>query len=366
MKTVLVASAPTMTGATVTRALHEGGIRSTASHVLGTTPLATAAVTTRASVIVCDLWTVDQTVIGEILQVRRTLPHVNVFAISVEADLTAWELRARTEGTRWLPRTALPLLAVLVRRSWQARSARVGFLRRKETILAERAPFRPDTTPIVTRSPAMETAFQSAERQISWQEPLLLCGEVGCGRETVARALHHRIHGPGGFQVLDGRGLTTRQFRQRFRTLDEPRTIYVPAVDDLSREIQNELVPIWSDTFHTQDHSSLILAATRPHWSEPLAAIASPWRVELPPLRARPEDIPVLARYFLLEAGVPPRQVPAVLTRRTVSRLLDYHFPGNVRELRALMIGMARNWDKPTSCRTGHVQRALRRAVSLN
>ncbi len=57
----------------------------------------------------------------------------------------------------------------------------------------------------------------------------------------------------------------------------------------------------------------------------------------LPPLRERPEDIPILARHFVVEFAVAYGRKPKELSEAALQVMLRYHWPGNVRELRNLI-----------------------------
>ena len=63
--------------------------------------------------------------------------------------------------------------------------------------------------------------------------------------------------------------------------------------------------------------------------------------IALPPLRERREDIPLLTRHFLSRIAARDRRRPLALTRDAVKALLDYSFPGNVREMENLLEGAA-------------------------
>ena len=375
MITVLVASAPEVAGTTVMHVLADADIRgvprrfSASASASGTVSLPAMVVETKADVLVCDLWTADEDTLRELRAVKQGLPHVPVIVVSVEPDHEIRRLVHATGVTRWVSRVALPLVPVLVWRAIRIREARAGFFRRKEAMLAPgrgRKNGAGDTAPLVTRSPAMEQAFGAAETQIRWGEPLFLCGEEGSGRRTMARALHARQPATGPFTVLDGRGLTETQFQ---RALDSGRerahggTLFVPAVDDLPPALQVELVCLWNEGCHLAE-IKLVYAARRPHWQHDLARAITSWRVEIPPLRTRPEDIPLLARYFLLEAGLPSAKIPQALPRGIMRSLVEYSFPGNVRELQGMMIRLARTHRKPGVPETPRLPRVLRRVVT--
>jgi DNA-binding NtrC family response regulator len=69
-------------------------------------------------------------------------------------------------------------------------------------------------------------------------------------------------------------------------------------------------------------------------------------RIELPPLRQRRNDIPLLAHHFLEEANREFGRAVGGFTRRAMERLMQYHWPGNVRELKNLVFAIVRTKDR--------------------
>ena len=79
------------------------------------------------------------------------------------------------------------------------------------------------------------------------------------------------------------------------------------------------------------------------------------WRVRIPSLADRPEDIPLLAHYFLDTFASQHRRPPVLVSRQALQRLASYEWPGNIRELRdyakqavALKRDVWFSWDLPT------------------
>jgi DNA-binding NtrC family response regulator len=202
--------------------------------------------------------------------------------------------------------------------------------------------------------------------------PILILGETGTGKELCARALHfasRRRDGP--FLAVDCAAIPDHLFenemfghaRGAFTDavmaqkgvvgMADHGTLFFDEVDSLSLGAQGKLLrfledrkyrPLGAERFFEADVR--ILAATNSRLDELVEARRfrrdlyyrlNVLALELPPLRDRASDIPLLARHFVAEAaremGIPP---PALLDD-TLCGLMNHDWPGNVRELQNLM-----------------------------
>jgi DNA-binding NtrC family response regulator len=224
---------------------------------------------------------------------------------------------------------------------------------------------------IVTASKRMEALFQYCEVIATSRQPVLITGETGTGKELFARAIHCLSGATGRFVPVNVAGLddtifTDTLFGHRkgaFTGAEETRrgliesaadgTLFLDEIGDLSscsqvkllRLIQEqEYYPIGSDT--PKKSAARIVASTnrelreavqRGTFRNDLYYRLCAHRVVIPPLRERLEDIPPLVGHFLSASAerlgkTPPTRPPELLT------LLEaYHFPGNVRELEAMV-----------------------------
>jgi transcriptional regulator with GAF, ATPase, and Fis domain len=225
---------------------------------------------------------------------------------------------------------------------------------------------------LVGRSPAMQKVFDLVERVAATDLPVLILGESGTGKELVARAIHFR--GPRRRRVflsencaalpeslleseLFGhvRGAFTGAERARpglFEQADGG-TLFLDEVGDMSPAMQARLLRVLEDgevrrigaerTVHVRVR---VLAATNKDLRREVAAgrfredlfyRLQVLTLELPPLRDRAGDVPLLARRFL-DAFAEERGRPAVPIEDSVLDLLERHnWPGNVRELQNAM-----------------------------
>lgn len=216
-------------------------------------------------------------------------------------------------------------------------------------------------------------AIQALRRQIDRAAPsngrVLIYGENGTGKELVARRIHvlsRRASGPfveincaaipdelieselfghieGAFTgaVSDKRG--------KFELADGG-TLFLDEIGDMSLRTQSKVLRVLQEqTFQpvgsTEDINVdvRVIAATNKDLQEEIAA--GRFREDLyyrvnvipfnvPPLRARRDDIPLLAEHFLKEAAVEYSERPRKLTPEALARLTAYHWPGNVRQLK--------------------------------
>lgn len=230
---------------------------------------------------------------------------------------------------------------------------------------------------LLTRSPAMGPVLGSLQRAASYHFPVLITGEPGVGKEVCARALHAASSRAARAMVTANcanltptlavsllfghrRGAFTGADRDHPGLAEAARggTLFLDEVGELPSEVQPHLLRYLQDGTYlplgetrVRESDARIVAATnrdlaaavaRGLFREDLYHRLNVIPVEIPPLRQRPEDIPMLFGHFLhLAAGEEGVPVPGVAPE-VVTRLAAYPWPGNVRELqnvaRALLV----------------------------
>ncbi|MCB9549361.1 MAG: sigma-54-dependent Fis family transcriptional regulator [Myxococcales bacterium] len=221
---------------------------------------------------------------------------------------------------------------------------------------------------IVGKSPRMQAMFEVLRQVADYAVPVLILGESGTGKELIARALHYESNRAAepfvaincaaipehlleselfGFK----RGAFTGAHRDKpglFRAagagtllLDEIGDMPLPLQAKLLRVLQErEVQPIGGTA--PEPVEARVVAATKRRLREEVARGGfredlyyrlNMVEVEVPPLRERLEDVPVLAEHFLerldQELGLPRR----TLSREALRRLMHFDWPGNVRQL---------------------------------
>ena len=205
---------------------------------------------------------------------------------------------------------------------------------------------------IVGDSDAIAQARELVSRAARSSAPLFISGESGTGKNLVARAIHE-----------GGRRRERPLVIHRTRSSSEGRleldlehsaggTLYVDEIFELPVVVQNRLVQVLEERLRRAEldgaaprvvaSSSVDLAAASQGGSfrEDLHRLVSEIRIDLPPLRARKEDIPVLAAALLNRghaAGTASRRISA----DAVDALVAHDWPGNVRELEAALFRAA-------------------------
>ncbi|MBF0161752.1 MAG: sigma-54-dependent Fis family transcriptional regulator [Magnetococcales bacterium] len=236
---------------------------------------------------------------------------------------------------------------------------------------------------ILTKNRRMLTIFQYLEAVSASIEPVLITGETGVGKELVAHAAHQASGRPGKMVSVNVAGLDDVMFsdtlfghvrgaftgaaNERPGLIAQARegTLFLDEIGDLPPATQVKLLrliqdrhyyPLGSDTAKLS-HARIIAATNRELRREMSKGSFRPdlfYRlsshcVEIPPLRERLEDLPMLLSHFVREAAHSMHKGEPKLPPEIFSLLSAYPFPGNVRELRALV------YDAVASHSTGAV-----------
>lgn len=225
--------------------------------------------------------------------------------------------------------------------------------------------------PIVTQSPKMVALFHYIESVAATQEPVLIRGETGVGKELVARAIHRLSRRAGDFVAINVAGLDDNIFsdtlfghvRGAFTGADAPRkgliekasggTLFLDEIGDLNQGAQvkllrllqeNEYMPLGLDASQKSDarviastHADLWAMQARNQFRTDLHYRLRTHRVWIPPLRDRNEDLPLLCGHFLRQAAETLGKPRPEVSPELLPLLGTYPFPGNVRELKAMV-----------------------------
>jgi len=224
---------------------------------------------------------------------------------------------------------------------------------------------------IVTGSRKMRSIFQYLEVVARSPQPVLITGESGTGKELVTRAIHRLSGCKGDLVSVNLAGLDDTMFsdtlfghkKGAFTGADQLRdglivkaangVILLDEIGDLGESSQikllrliqeREFYPVGSDT--PRKSEARIICASHKNLKDLVAAgrfrndlfyRLNVHHVELPPLRSRKEDLPLLLEHFIREAAKTLAISPPSYPKELLDLLAVYNFPGNVRELQGIV-----------------------------
>ncbi len=221
---------------------------------------------------------------------------------------------------------------------------------------------------IIGKSRAMQEVFRTIEKVAATDSSVLIYGESGTGKELVARAIHKlsprkdkpfiRVNcGALVENLLESelfgheKGAFTGAMKRkkgRFE-LAHQGSIFLDEIGDISPNMQLKLLRVLQEkefervgSEETIQVDVRILAATNKNLSELVQQ--GKFRedlfyrlhiipIYLPPLRERKEDIPLLAQHFIKQLAEELKKPARQLSDAAMEKLLDYPWPGNIREL---------------------------------
>jgi DNA-binding NtrC family response regulator len=200
----------------------------------------------------------------------------------------------------------------------------------------------------VPASPAMRKLLDQASIVAPHLRIATIEGESGSGKHTLARLLYERYeaHHPEirewGFHRCDARDWLLSH--------SDPRSLagftFLERVDLLGTPGQKFLLRILKDLDFGQAGTLVVLASSQSPMRElarnaqflsELALRLTSVRLGIPPLRERKEDIVPLANCFLDHISARYRIAPVILTSGAIARLMEHHWPGNLRELSSIL-----------------------------
>ncbi|HET9468327.1 MAG TPA: sigma-54 dependent transcriptional regulator, partial [Vicinamibacterales bacterium] len=258
-------------------------------------------------------------------------------------------------------------LMLMVERALTQRRVMTEYILLKEELAARRG-----APQIIGDSPALKQAILALQRASGSEATVLLEGESGTGKELFARALHAlsaRSDGPFvaiNCAAIPDNLLETELFGHekgaftgavarkpgKFE-LAHKGTLFLDEIGDLPLALQAKILrAIEERRFERVGGTQLlhvdvrIVAATNKQlragvaakqFREDLYFRLSVFPIAIPPLRDRPDDIPILARHFAERFSRELKKKAAILAPSAIEELQKYHWPGNVRELQNCM-----------------------------
>ncbi len=265
-------------------------------------------------------------------------------------------------------------LSMLVRRAAEHRSLRAENVRLKKSLESAAGP-----PPLLGTSAAMRNVLELVTTVASSDSTVLITGESGTGKEVVARAIH--AHSPRRYSPMvvvncgalpegileselfghEAGAFTGARARHKGRFESaEGGTVFLDEIGEVSPKVQVELLRVLEEKTVTRlgggapvsvdfrtvtaTNRDLLAAVKAGAFREDLYWRLNVVHIHIPPLRERPEDVPVLAEHFLARFAQSMSRRPMRFAAEALDALASYPWPGNVRELqnaieRAVVVG---------------------------
>lgn len=204
-------------------------------------------------------------------------------------------------------------------------------------------------------SPVMKDLERVIAEIASTDIPVLVVGESGSGKETIARQIHQLSScADMPFVKLVCATLTPQITEQLLyfdresrlvEALSRAGTVFLDEVGDLDQAIQPRILHVLPDVGRPSQghwlHARIISSTGRHlqeeisqgHFREELYYRLNGVCLRLPPLRHRREDIPALVEFFLNKYSALLGRPKPRLTDETLAKFVNYHWPGNIRQL---------------------------------
>ena len=223
-----------------------------------------------------------------------------------------------------------------------------------------------------TQDPAMLRLFHQAETLADGNLNIFISGERGSGKKSLARAIHNAsgkkgglcktldctTHTPDEFSgVLFGRAKDWSGISEEIPgALSEAAggTLFINNIEHMSPAVQLRLNHVLHTGEYYRDNSTEIIQADvrfivssthdltssqfRESFSRDLLYHVMVNSLQIPPLRDRPDDIHILAQYFLDEENRRNNKKIKGITEELLELFSQYYFPGNMQELRKLIL----------------------------
>lgn len=291
-------------------------------------------------------------------QINHTHPDIPIIIMTAHTDLDSAIASYETGAFEYLPKPFdLDDAVRLVERALETMQHTPEEVKDEEK-----------TVDIIGEAPAMQEVFRAIGRLAKSNINVLVCGESGTGKELVANALH--INSPRSnkpfiainiaaipAELLESelfgheKGAFTGAQAQRQGRFEQANggTLFLDEIGEMSAELQTRLLRVLSDRrFYRVGGRDLVnvdvrvLAATNRDlekqveigkFRDDLYHRLNVIRIDLPALRERQEDVPLLAKRFLRESADELQVDVKRLSDDAIQTLIGYNWPGNVRQL---------------------------------
>jgi len=225
---------------------------------------------------------------------------------------------------------------------------------------------------IIGNSPGMKSIIETAKRVVDTPITVLICGESGTGKELIARAIHYNSKRKAGpFTAINCAaipenlieselfgyepGAFTGAVKRKAGLIEssEKGTLFLDEISEMPPLTQAKILRVMQDKeirrvggresikinvrFIAATNKVLDKEVAAGNFREDLYYRLKVVTIELPPLRERKEDVPALAGFFVKKYSTEFGKRIAGINSEVLKALLNYHWPGNIRQLESVI-----------------------------
>ena len=305
-------------------------------------------------------------------QIREEFPFIPVIIVTAANEVqTAVECMKAGAFDYMVKAVEENRLVSGVRRAMEIRELKREYSELRSRLLAGELSSPQAFDPIITRNRKMRSIFLYIEAVAQTSEPVLITGETGAGKDMIARAIHEVSGRSGDFVAVNAAAAEQDKLsddlfghvKGAFTGADASRegliqragggTLFLDEIGDLGSNAQIKLLkildtgeyyPLGSDLPKRSD-ARIVLATNRDLstlmaqgvFRKDLYYRVCTHHIQVPPLRERIEDLPLLIEHFAREAANTYGKKEYGVTPEVVALLSAHPFPGNIRELQTLV-----------------------------
>jgi two-component system, NtrC family, response regulator len=313
-------------------------------------------------VVVLDIRLPDADGLDLLEEFKEAIPGVEVILITghgnIDSAVEAMKIGAYDYITKPF---ALDRLDLVIEKAYQ----RVC-LQRENRLLKHTQSYQPPAR-FVGHSSAVQQIYYLIEKVAPTTVPVLITGESGAGKDVAARAIHCHSKREEQPLIIKNCGTLQKELirselfgyckgaftgavesQEGLLALAHQGTLFLDEIGELPLEVQASLLRVLENQTYRRVGDKLerqvdvrFLFATNRNLSEEVKAgrfhealyhRINVFQIDLPPLRQRKEDIPLLVDYFL--GNMCTGRAPCRISKQVMQCLMAYNWPGNIRELR--------------------------------
>lgn len=307
-----------------------------------------------------------------LLKIKRKYQSVPVIMVTAEIDLDKAVLCMRNGAFDYITKPVnKERLLSSMKKAIEFREREIEVESLRESMVNPHKEVPKEFAHIVTQDPKMLSLFKYLQAVCKSNAPILITGETGTGKEMIAKGIHNSCDKDKPFVTCNVAGLDDQLFsdtlfghvKGAFTGANSDRSglveranggiLFLDEIGDLSIASQVKLLRLLQENEYTPLGADVpkkcnirVIAATHRNLAElmkeekfrsDLFYRLNTHKAALPSLKERKGDFALLVKHFIKEAATVQGKTPPAVHSSTIPLLTTYSFPGNIRELKAMV-----------------------------